>query len=161
MPCAIPGTLVTPPHASLCTACEQGAALMHFCSDAGLLVMSGRVTGDEPAYPTCYAGTPSVIDLFIASPGLRADPRPHTTCTWGDRGLLASTSSPTSPHPPSQHVRPADSSSLSASGRGGDHLSPYPLPSPSYSHQGGAAPILQKSSSYSHRSADSWRRWRH
>ena len=57
---------------SLCTApiCEQGRALLQFCSHMGLWIMNGRLPGDEFGSPTCYAGAPSVIDLFIASAGL-------------------------------------------------------------------------------------------
>lgn len=70
--CALPFPITA--RASMCSApvCEQGRAVMQFCSDAGMFVMNGRVPGDELGSPTCYAGSPSIIDLFIGSPGLLA-----------------------------------------------------------------------------------------
>jgi hypothetical protein len=64
--------LSLPPRASLCAApvCEQGRAVLQFCSATGLCIFNGRAPGDELGSPTCYAGAPSVIDLLIGSPGL-------------------------------------------------------------------------------------------
>ena len=74
VPCAgaSAGLLPLPPRASLCCAppCEQGRALLQFCSDTGMRIMNGRLPGDQLGLPTCFAGSPSVIDMFIGNPGL-------------------------------------------------------------------------------------------
>ena len=70
-PCASNFPLPLNPRATCCSApvCVQGRALLSFCRTTGLLIMNGRLPGDELGMPTCYAGAPSVIDLLLTSPG--------------------------------------------------------------------------------------------
>ena len=134
LPCPFPA------RASMCSApvCEQGRSLMQFCSDAGLFVMNGRVPGDELGCPTCFAGNPSLIDLFIGSPGLLA----QATCLartgrevaslcwclrWSTRARLASALS----------LAPAPTRALQVGGTGHQqHPQQQPLHPPSRSPTG-------------------------
>lgn len=72
VPCASNCSVPIPLRASMCSApvCSQGKALLQLCSATGLLVMNGRLPGDEQGNPTCFAGAPSLIDIFVGSPAL-------------------------------------------------------------------------------------------
>ena len=116
MPCASNCPAVPiPTRASSCSApvCEQGRALVQFCSATGLLVMNGRLPGDELGSPTCFAGSPSTIDLFLGSPGLLQGSRlrvlgpvPEYVQHRPVELLLALAKHPVGAHPGSVHHDP-------------------------------------------------------
>jgi hypothetical protein len=69
VPCAGAAPPDLPPRRSCCSAkvCPQGEALLQFCRATGVLIMNGRLPGDELGSPTCFAGSPSVIDLMLTN----------------------------------------------------------------------------------------------
>ena len=146
---------------SMCSApvCEQGRALLQFCSSMGLWIMNGRVAGDEQGSPTCYASDdcPSAIDFFIGSSGLflqatrlrvlEAIPeytvhRPlELNLAWAPRAAGAAAAS----HPVQLHQHSTSSTAMPHTAVGeGEALGPPPCLPPELRLKEGLFPAFQK-----------------